>query len=434
MKDSILKKWLLSENVLLTKDSDQKPTHLFLDGGRAYINFDKLDEFYEVCKECITKNIGIFVVECRTDIFKLFLDLDFIGNLSIEYDFIIEVVNHIQEIIYDLYGENQDVILCNTQSKMIEKNDKEYEKNGFHLFWPGIDINVSTALKIRDIIIDKLKIIYGERNEINKWADVVDESVFKSNGIRMNWSYKMNIVTNDRSRKYIPDTRFYKPLEIINSFKEKKDFYLTETEYSRFLKLTSIRTQADNITEIKNSEFLNKNYDTDSVDLKSENNDFYLKRIETKNSKYVEIIRFFNLHVTDYYSKDIKDILYLEEKDSYIIKTKSKYCQNIKREHNSCGIYFMLTKTGLIQRCYCKCNTMEGRCSGYCKNYKSAPIPCSLHLMKVLKWETKSNKQPKRANKEINNILQNKNVANMDFPSKVELFRNNLYSTLKSMN
>lgn len=53
----------------------------------------------------------------------------------------------------------------------------------------------------------------------------------------------------------------------------------------------------------------------------------------------------------------------------------ANYCQNIKRDHKSENVYFIATRKGLIQKCYCKCDTTEGRTSGKrCRDFETKPI------------------------------------------------------------
>lgn len=62
-------------------------------------------------------------------------------------------------------------------------------------------------------------------------------------------------------------------------------------------------------------------------------------------------------------------------KDYFVIYTNSRYCTNIKKEHNSVGIYFVINpKRELYQKCFCPCKKLEDRIQGYCCSYKSVKI------------------------------------------------------------
>ena len=67
-----------------------------------------------------------------------------------------------------------------------------------------------------------------------------------------------------------------------------------------------------------------------------------------------------------------------------LIKTGSKYCLNLGRNHNSCGIYFFGSPYGIFQKCLCPCNTLEGRKNGYCKDFTSEIFKWTDELKLVL--------------------------------------------------
>lgn len=86
--------------------------------------------------------------------------------------------------------------------------------------------------------------------------------------------------------------------------------------------------------------------------------------------KQVEII---DVHFGD--SQDIiEKILKLGNNNYsgyYIARTNNSFCMNVLRPHNSNTIYFLITEHGIYQRCFCRCDTGEGRRFGKCKDYKS---------------------------------------------------------------
>lgn len=447
MRDNNLKRWLTTNNYLLDKTKDDdcsiKATHFFLDGGKAAIPFDKLDEFHKVYTECLNKNVQLFVIECRTDIFRFFADLDFASPELLSDEYILEVIGTINASVSFLYAKDLNVIVCNTNTKKITKNGSNLIKQGYHLFWPDIYIDMQTAIKIRQYLLEKIKLVYGERASVNPWADVLDEVVYKSNGIRMNGSYKMNIFTTDNKRRFQVENRKYTLLTVLNG---DKNIVHTEiqrlTNMDELIKNTTIRTNLTNITPLVNTEPLtiseklsieaeqdnDEGTNSSSNTMAQDSDDFYLKRINKNNRKYTEILKFFEIHVADknYKVGQIKGILHIEKTDSYVLKTTSGYCQNIERSHNSCGIYFILNKNGLCQKCYCKCNTLDGRKDGYCKDYSSPLIPCSLQIIRALNWEVKK-KNPKKIidSNEIPFSLGKKNIS---YQSKVGLIRMNIYN------
>lgn len=59
----------------------------------------------------------------------------------------------------------------------------------------------------------------------------------------------------------------------------------------------------------------------------------------------------------------------------YCVYTNSKYCTNIKKEHNSVGIYFVINpKREIYQKCFCPCQKTDNRINGYCCLFKSKKV------------------------------------------------------------
>lgn len=58
-----------------------------------------------------------------------------------------------------------------------------------------------------------------------------------------------------------------------------------------------------------------------------------------------------------------------------------KWCQNMRKNdgyHNSTSVYFYMTPKGIVQRCYCRCDTIEGRVgTTRCREFKSRLVPLS---------------------------------------------------------
>lgn len=420
MRSNKLTNWFYTTNQIISKDSDTKPTHLLLDGGRVKIKDSLIDTFYKLYAECMDNKIPLHIVEHKTELFKFFCDLDFINTQEMTKEYLIDIVHNIQDSLRYMFETNNNVIVCTTDKKITIKESNEYIKQGVHLYWPSIIVNVENSLLIRGLIVHKLKTIYGERDEINTWDDVVDLSVYKTNGIRMIGSSKCSYNRSDGKTEFIDDKRIYYPTFVIDSSKQilKQELDKLLSNSHHMIVTTSIRLTSGELTNIVNiPEFL-KLPDVQECEECEEPSS---KKVKPNSLIYQEIVRFFRIHVKNYSADDIKKILNFDDK-VYIILTKSKYCQNIDRSHNSCQIYFKLCKEGICQKCHCICNTMFGRKYGYCKEYSSQYIKCTDHLLKLLNWNG-TNK-----NKEINKT-DLPNITDMSSgDSRVDDFRIQLYN------
>lgn len=391
MRSNTLTNWFYTTNQIITKDSDTKPTHLLLDGGRVKISNNLIDTFYKLYAECIDNKIPLHIVEHKTELFKFFSDLDFINKNEMTKDLLVNIVHTIQEALYYMFEVNHNVIVCTTDKKITLKESTEYIKQGVHLYWPSLIVNIENAKMIRELIIHKLKTTFGERDLVNTWDDVVDLSVYKTNGIRMVGSSKCSYDRSNGKTEFIDDKRIYYPTMIIDmnhQILEEQLQNLLKSTYNMIV-TTSIRLTNGELTKIVNiPEFLKIPTCEECEECEKPSS----KKVSSNSLIYQEIIRFFRIHVKNYSADDIKKILNFDDK-VYIILTKSKYCQNIDRSHNSCQIYFKLSKEGICQKCHCICNTMSGRKYGYCKDYSSEYIKCTEHLLKLLNWTSNKNKE-----------------------------------------
>ena len=391
MNQNIFTKWLYTTNKFIKKDSNDKPTHLLLNGGCLHIKQEDFQYFMDLYSKCIKNKESLFVVECRPELFPLFFDLDYLlsenKNNEIENDTYKEIIKIIKNTISFFYNKKFKCIVSSTDNKLVTKNDIKYIKKGFHIHFPDLIVDKEIALMIRKSCIIKLKTIYSDVFFSNTFKDIIDEHVFNANGLRLTGSKKGHFVNNRQS--FVNEERPYYPEYVLNETNDIdiEDIDKMNNNYNYMINQTSIIVYDKNKEKVINiPEGLKEDTsDNECEECESVSNN-WIKIFKTTN-EYTEIIRFFKTYVKDYSSDDIKRIFTSESKNVYILWSKSKYCQNIGRNHNSCGIFFKLTMDGLSQKCFCKCDTMEGRKYGYCKDFASTLIPCTSHLQKLLGWK-----------------------------------------------
>lgn len=445
-----------------TQVDNEKYSHLLLNGtfgGKLYIKKENMNVFFRKYSDAIINNEKLYIVETRGELFPLFFDLDFkIGEelwKSNEETLSIfkEIIVHIFDTVKIFYNCEFTCYVTDAEIKTISNSeDKKIIKKGFHIHFPEIIIRSETALKIRKMCVSKLKMIYGNIFE-NTFGDIVDETVFIKNGLRMTGSCKGTFKTCSVSKQKVfeDEGRPYSLLfyidtlgKIISEIKnETENDNENKSDYKKLslldiIKKTSIFCfEEDAETEInkldlEEGEDACYKCDTDSEEESTGNssknktklgeaNWFVIGKSETV---YKEIIKYFANNVKDYSSNDIKRIFRNEEGTLYNIWTKSKYCQNIGRDHNSCGIYFSLNKNGICQRCFCKCDTQEGRKYGYCHSFYSTHIPCTPHIKKILGF--KDNKDESNEQKIKSFVLKSKNA---DMTGSMNELRNLLYNS-----
>jgi hypothetical protein len=76
-------------------------------------------------------------------------------------------------------------------------------------------------------------------------------------------------------------------------------------------------------------------------------------------------------------------------KDCFLLKTDSRYCENLSRNHSSNHVWFFISKNKTIcQKCFCRCNTMEGR-RKFCKDFSGREHNLSETIKKKLILKSK---------------------------------------------
>ena len=295
-------------------EDDIKKTTHLLLDG-GKLKINEYNKFYKVYEKCMKKNIDTYVVERVSSIIKYFLDIDF-------------------------KKVGRDETLLNNINECLPFNNKVYEcteKKGYHIIYQNETTTKENAKKMTEKLKEKL-LKYGYDKDF--LTNAIDTTVYNT-GLRLIGSYKKN------------EHRCYVPIG-----KEREDITQEDIENS------SIRTVYENEEKQQTNTKQISKLSTKKGEKQDETNFRYIKNdIIYMNKSYNE------LRITK-----------LEKiQKCTIINTDSKYCQNIKDNHKNANVYFVITPgRRLYQRCYCKCDTTEGREEGKCKSYKSKYINLSL--------------------------------------------------------
>jgi hypothetical protein len=170
------------------KYNDEIESHLSFSGFVLYVPDDRLDEFKRLYLADTRRGIPSYFIERRTNYFPFFFDLDFHEPRIVSQDEVDAIVAVIQKLMRELYTQLDDheLRLVIYQSPVsFDKPGSPMYKFGLHGFWPGVEVNVRVACTIRRAIIHRLREAFGERPAYNRWASVLDESVYEPNGLRM---------------------------------------------------------------------------------------------------------------------------------------------------------------------------------------------------------------------------------------------------------
>jgi hypothetical protein len=332
-------------------------SHVLMDGGVLSVPFDKLNDFYEKCVEVYNSGEKIFVVEQKTENYNFFMDLDYKDDEEMSFEQIKSVCKVICDKVSKFGGK--DALISVAEPKPIDT----LIKTGIHINWPGFVVNRSSALGIREHVINTLNLAYGSRD----WKDIVDISVYgnnsrntKGSGFRMPWSHKKgkheacagqgcdlcNNTGKETQGEYLP----------IFIYKHGHSSTLQKTEQKPsvdILHMATLRTQSMEPVIIEGT---HKEATFTTLQTKNEFKDqealllveaFVRKNIEGQTT--ASITKMFK------YNKQ------------FLVSTNSKYCENKKCNHNSNHVWFHIVGDTIAQKCFSTTNVL--RQYGFCKDF-----------------------------------------------------------------
>lgn len=384
-------------------------SHVLMDGGVLSIPFDRLDDFYNTCIECINNKEKIYVVEQKTELYNFFMDIDYKDEEALNVEEIKKISKIICDKVKSLGGKNCII------SVALPKQVGNLIKTGIHYNWHGLVVDQEGALAIRDHVISTLKLIYGTHD----WGDIVDVAVYgnmekktKGSGFRMPWSHKKGKHEEclgrgcdgcDNTGKitqlpYLPMFKYtHYPLPMIEDISQEPSVEI--------LKLTTIRTECDLPTQIKalpkSKSHLIKEGNFTKNQTKNEINDSELQ-------SYLQT--FIRQHMQGQQDTYITKLF--KHQKSYLISTTSRYCENLGREHNSNHVWFYINQNIIMQKCFCTCETNRGRINGFCKDFSGRKHILTDKIVSLLYTpeddkKTKPQVIEKKINDETKELLEN---------------------------
>jgi hypothetical protein len=334
-------------------------SHVLMDGGVLSVPFDRLNDFYEKCVESYISGEKIYVVEQKTENYNFFMDLDYKDDDELTFDQIKSICKVICDKVSKFGGK--DALISVAEPKTIGN----LIKTGIHINWPGFVVNRSSALTLRDHVINTLNLAYGSRD----WKDIVDISVYgnssrntKGSGFRMPWSHKRakheactgqgcekcNNTGKETQSEYLP-VFVYKhgPLSMLQKTEQKPSVEM--------LHMATLRTQGTDPVLIEGAREENTFTNAQTKD-------------EFKNQEAVLLVEaFIRKHMEGQSTASVTKMY--KHKNQFLVSTTSKYCENLRRAHSSNHIWFHISGDTIAQKCFCNCETMKGRFYGFCKDF-----------------------------------------------------------------
>ena len=347
-------------------------SHVLMDGGVLSVPFDKLNDFYEKCVEVYNSGEKIFVVEQKTENYNFFMDLDYKDDEEMSFEQIKSVCKVICDKVSKFGGK--DALISVAEPKPIDT----LIKTGIHINWPGFVVNRSSALGIRDHVINTLNLAYGSRD----WKDIVDISVYgnnsrntKGSGFRMPWSHKKgkheacsgqgcelcNNTGKETQSEYLP----------IFIYKHGRSSTLQKTEQKPsvdILHMATLRTQS-----------------MEPVIIEGTHKEATFTTLQTKNEfkdqeALLLVEAFVRKNVEGQTTASITKMFKYNKQ--FLVSTNSKYCENKKCNHNSNHVWFHIVGDTIAQKCFSTTNVL--RQYGFCKDFSGRRHQLSKKITDIL--------------------------------------------------
>ena len=347
-------------------------SHVLMDGGVLSVPFDKLNDFYEKCVEVYNSGEKIFVVEQKTENYNFFMDLDYKDDEEMSFEQIKSVCKVICDKVSKFGGK--DALISVAEPKPIDT----LIKTGIHINWPGFVVNRSSALGIRDHVINTLNLAYGSRD----WKDIVDISVYgnnsrntKGSGFRMPWSHK----------KGKHEACAGQGCELCNNTgKETQSEYLPIFIYKHGPSSTLQKTEQKPSVDILHMATL-RTQSMEPVIIEGTHKEATFTTLQTKNEFKDQEAR---LLVEAFVRKNVEGqttasiTKMFKYNKQFLVSTNSKYCENKKCNHNSNHVWFHIVGDTIAQKCFSTTNVL--RQYGFCKDFSGRRHQLSKKITDIL--------------------------------------------------
>ena len=390
----MFKRWCAEQKI---DHGGNKLSHVLMNGGVLSVPSDRLNEFYDKCVEAVLSGDKIYVVEQKTKYYNFFVDVDYKADDALD-------LNEIQSICK---------IICN---KMMTKGGKECLisvaepkpsgdkiKTGIHLNFPGFVVNQASAIALREHILVALYIAKGSED----WEKIIDSAVYgdiskrsKGSGFRMPWSHKMTKGVTEGP--YLP-VFVYKPGGLLSSLTK-----IGQRPDAQILAMSAVRTTSTDFVTIEGPTKAIKEGSFTEIQTKDEVSDIELK---------YNIERFIQKNMNGQSGARVSKLFKFDNR--YLISSNSKYCENLGRNHGSNHVYFYISGDRITQKCFCTCDTLVGRRSGYCKDFVGSTYQLNQSIVDKLYPEKEEMRKCIGVKK---TALNNSGINTMDCKSDMENF------------
>jgi hypothetical protein len=282
--------------------SGKNVTHLLLDGGTLSVKEDD-HGFHNAYVSDLLNGERLFVVEKKTaPHFRFFVDVDYVDD---------ETPLDIEKVCLEIHRivNLGPCVIAKAHPRQTPKGTKY----GVHIIWTETVVDKPSAQSIRIKLLDEL----GDES----WEKIIDASVYSGSGLRMIWSLK----NEPGSTPYVPWAKISNTLEKFSNVQPCIEY----------LNLFSIRTREE-----------------------------FVVVSQVTSSSCSELEEFVRKNLPGQENARVLKISKCKNKRDYWVRTDSRYCDRVKREHKGNHVWFSINPLGLsiCQMCQDEeCKDWKGR-------------------------------------------------------------------------
>jgi len=355
-------------------------SHVLMNGGKLSIPDDRLKEFYQVYCDAVTSGEKLYVVEQKSSLYNFFVDLDYKSKESLDLPEVESIVKVICNKVKAHGGKDALVSLAPPKELAGGRI-----KTGIHINFDQFVVDQRSAIALRQHILIAL---FTAKPSVD-WSEVVDSSVYgdisrgsRGSGFRMPWSLKRARCENCEGRgcatcsndgrvdqvAYLPVYKYrHGPvLSMLERIEQTPDPTILAMSAVRSSSTTHVRVEPPS-GAFKEGAFTKQETRDEFTD------DVAVAQLEAFVQKYMEGQG--NARLTKAYKQNNGNL---------IVSTTSRYCENTKRDHGGNHVWFLVTNEQVMQKCFCRCETLVGRHMGFCKDFTGKEYKLTSEVKKAL--------------------------------------------------
>lgn len=364
--------WARARGYWLRAGEDRAASHLLLDGGRLAVPPESHGALLNAYAASLLAHPGRppCMVEVRTPVFRMFMDVDtrFGSHEAAARAGALEgpVAGALRAVAAAACPGHAAIVCAASRPKREEREGGDAaHKMGFHLVWPEALVTSRTALALRQRALDALRESAeladpGALGLLGRWEDILDAVVYRSSGLRMAWSAK----GRHDDRLYVPRARISEDGSLAPLPRPSGVAALRELVRELSVRCFESPTITHGVDGVDGED---GTHGPDSVGTAYAHKSL---------AAYADVLPLLAAALPlEFVGQRFAGLLAGET--CFLLRSTARHCFNLGRQHRTNNVYFVLTRRGVCQRCYCRCETDEGRRYGMCKDFSSEvwPVP-----------------------------------------------------------